>query len=53
MKQNKQNMSLSRIGIRIALLVGCSLFLTSCGTVGSILNYLISLPLNILKAVCP
>ena len=34
-------------------LVACAVCLTSCGMIGGILNYLIQLPLNILKAVCP
>lgn len=39
--------------VRILVLLGCAASLTSCGTIGSILSYLINLPINLLKAACP
>lgn len=42
-----------KVGVRVLLLLGCAVSLSSCGTIGSILSYLINLPINILKAACP
>ncbi|GEM_PF-1795331 len=42
-----------RLSVRALLLAGCAVGLTSCGTIGSILSYLINLPLNLLQAVRP
>lgn len=33
--------------------LGCSCLLTSCSTCGALLNYLVSLPFNIINAVLP
>lgn len=43
----------ARIAGRVALVLFCMLALSSCSTVGSVLNYLVSLPLNLINAVCP
>ncbi len=37
----------------LALLLGCPCCLCSCGTIGSILSYLISLPGNLFNAIVP
>ncbi len=38
---------------RLFLLLGCTCSLSSCGTIGSILGYLISLPGNLFNAIVP
>lgn len=43
----------ARIAIRLSLALFCALALSSCSTIGSILNYLVSLPFNLIDAVCP
>lgn len=42
-----------KASVRTLVLLGSAVCLTSCGTIGSILSYLINLPINILKAACP
>ncbi len=39
--------------LRFVLLFFCTSMLTSCGMVGGLLNYLISLPFKVFNAVCP
>ncbi len=39
--------------MRLFLLLGCTCCLSSCGTIGSILDYLVSLPGNLFNAICP
>ncbi len=38
---------------RLLLLLGCTCSLSSCGAIGSILSYLVSLPANLFNAICP
>ncbi len=42
-----------RQAARLFLLLGCTCLLSSCGTIGSILSYLISLPANLISAIVP
>lgn len=39
--------------VLLVLLASSCLCLSSCSSIGSLLNYLVSLPANILKAVMP
>lgn len=42
-----------KASLRLLLLAMCAVGLTSCGTIGSLLSYLISLPMNIIDAIVP
>lgn len=42
-----------KTSLRVLLLAVCSVSLSSCGTIGSLLSYLISLPMNIIDAIIP
>ncbi len=39
--------------LRLFLLLGLTCSLSSCGTIGSVLGYLLSLPGNLLNALVP
>ncbi len=39
--------------LRLFLLLGCTCLLSSCGAIGSILGYILSLPGNLFNAICP
>lgn len=52
-RMKKQMYRVTKIGVRVMVVIGCAVCLSSCGTIGSLLSYLINLPLNILDAVIP
>lgn len=40
-----------RVGLRVTLLAGCALTLTSCSTVGSLLRGILSIPFKIVNYI--
>ena len=52
-KTTSEKRSKSRYLLHFATLFCCTCMLTSCSMVGSLLNYVVSLPFKLINAVCP